>query len=73
MGKNLAPVIAWCLSVEMTDGKSADTWWKVVAVCYDVESAGIVERALEAAGQRVRVAEQRASLAGAEPWRGRTL
>jgi hypothetical protein len=49
--------VYWTLYVWMLDparGWQGEGWWKVVAWCPDAESAGMVGRALEAAGQRVR-------------------
>jgi hypothetical protein len=48
--------VYWTLYVWMLDpgGRPGEGWWKAVALCPDAESAGIVTRALEAGGQRVR-------------------
>lgn len=47
----------WNLYCRWWSPDRTESYWRLVCVCFDRESVGVVERALIAAGQEVKVGE----------------
>lgn len=48
----------WRVEIRFVNQHGTDSHLKTVALCFDIESVGIVERALEFSGQTVRVTKE---------------